>query len=71
MVNINLLENLVKQTLDTYGSNVVEVKTETKSEVEFKSIEQKILKALDEARATIDVSVAWFTNTIWEKDLFI
>lgn len=58
MVNISVLEKLVKNTLETYDSGVVEVKTEIKSEVEFKSIEQKILKALDEARATIDVSVA-------------
>lgn len=69
MVNINVLEKLVKQTLGTYDSGVVEAKTETKSEVEFKSIEQKILKALDEARATIDVSVAWFTNTTLQKKL--
>lgn len=68
MVNISVLEKLVKNTLETYDSGVVEVKTEIKSEVEFKSIEQKILKALDEARATIDVSIAWFTNTtLWKK----
>ena len=30
--------------------------------MEFKDIEQKILDALSEANATIDVSVAWFTN---------
>lgn len=67
MVNINVLEKIVKQTLETYDSGVIEVKT--KSEVEFKDIEQKILKALDEARATIDVSVAWFTNTTLQKKL--
>lgn len=69
MVNIEALEKVVKKTLDTYDSGVVEVKTETKSEVEFKSIEQKILKALDKARAIIDVSVAWFTNTTLQKKL--
>ena len=69
MVNINVLEKIVKQTLETYDSGVIEVKTKTKSEVEFKDIEQKILKALDEARATIDVSVAWFTNTTLQKKL--
>lgn len=69
MVNINVLDKIVKQTLETYDSGVIEVKTKTKSEVEFKDIEQKILKALDEARATIDVSVAWFTNTTLQKKL--
>lgn len=69
MVNINVLEKIVKQTLETYDSGVIEVKTKTKSEVEFKDIEQKILKALDEARATIDVSVDWFTNTTLQKKL--
>ncbi len=69
MVDISVLEKLVKNTLETYDSDVVEVKTETKSEVEFKSIELKILKALDEAQAIIDVSVAWFTNTTLQKKL--
>lgn len=69
MVNISDLEKLVKKTLDTYVSGVDEVTTEIKSEVEFKDIEQKILKALDEARASIDVSVAWFTNTTLQKKL--
>ena len=69
MVNIETFEKVVRKTLDFYGSGVVEVKTKTKSEVEFKCIEQKILKALGEARATIDVSVAWFTNTTLQKKL--
>lgn len=69
MVNIETLEKVVKKALDSYNSGVIEVQTETKSEVEFKSIEQKILSALDEAQATIDVSVAWFTNTTLQKKL--
>lgn len=69
MVNIETLEKVVKKALDSYNSGVVEVQTETKSEVEFKGIEQKILSALEEAQATIDVSVAWFTNTTLQKKL--
>ena len=69
MVNIDTLEKVVKNVLESYKSGVVEVKTKTISEVEFKSIEQKILHALDEAQATIDVSVAWFTNTTLQKKL--
>lgn len=62
MVNVETLEDVVRKAIDTYESGVIEVQTETISEVEFKSIEQKILNALNNARATIDVSVAWFTN---------
>lgn len=69
MVNIETLEKVVKKVLDSHNSGVVEVKTETISEVEFKDIEQKILNALDEARATIDVSMAWFTNTTLQNKL--
>lgn len=69
MVNIETLEKVVNKALGSYGSGVVEVQKDTKSEVEFKSIEQKILRALDEAQATIDVSVAWFTNATLQKKL--
>lgn len=48
---------------------MTEVKTEIISAVEFKNIETKILAALDEAIATIDVSVAWFTNDTLQKKL--
>ena len=62
MVDIDTLDKEVKKSLDSYFSGVTEVKTEIISAVEFKNIETKILAALDEAIATIDVSVAWFTN---------
>lgn len=62
MVDIDTMDKEVKKTLDSYFSGVTEVKTEIISAVEFKNIETKILAALDEAIATIDVSVAWFTN---------
>ena len=58
MIDIGTLDNAVKKALNSYFSGVKEVKTEIISAVEFKNIENKILDALDEAIATIDVSVA-------------
>ena len=63
MIDIDTLDKEVKKSLDSYFSGVIEVKTEIISAVEFKNIEKKILDTLDEAIATIDVSVAWFTNS--------
>ena len=68
-VNIETLDKIVKSTLDKYYSGVTEVKTEIILQVDFQNIEQKILDALDEAQATIDVCVAWFTNTTLQKKL--
>lgn len=69
MVDINTLDKEVKKSLVSYFSGVTEAKTEIISAVEFKNIETKILAALDEAIATIDVSVAWFTNDTLQKKL--
>ncbi len=69
MVDIQMLDNIVKKSLDSYFSGITEVKTEIISSVEFKNIEKKILDALDEAIATIDISVAWFTNDTLQKKL--
>lgn len=69
MVDINTLNNVVKNALNGHYSGVTEVKTEKISAVEFNNIEKKILDALDEAIATIDVSVAWFTNNTLQKKL--
>lgn len=69
MVDIDTLDKEVKKSLNSYFSGVTEVKTEIISAVEFKNIEKKILDALDEAIATIDVSVAWFTNDTLQKKL--
>lgn len=69
MVDVKTLDNIVKKSLDSYFSGVTEVKTEIISAVEFENIEKKILDALDEAIATIDVSVAWFTNDTLQKKL--
>lgn len=69
MVGVKTLDNIVKKSLDSYFSGIAEVKTEIISTVEFKNIEKKILDALDEAIATIDVSVAWFTNDTLQRKL--
>lgn len=69
MVDINTLDNVVKKALDSYFSGVTKMKTDIISAVEFRNIEKKILEALDEAIATIDVSVAWFTNDTLQKKL--
>lgn len=69
MVDINTLDNVVKKALDSYISGVTKMKTDIISAVEFRNIEKKILEALDEAIATIDVSVAWFTNDTLQKKL--
>lgn len=69
MVDIDTLDKEVKKSLNSYFSGVTEVKTEIISAVEFKNIEAKILAALDEAIATIDVCVAWFTNDTLQKKL--
>lgn len=69
MIDIDILDNVVKKTLDSHFSGVIEVKTERISAVEFKNIEKKIPDALDDAIATIDVSVAWFTNETLQKKL--
>lgn len=69
MVDISTLDKVVRESLDSYFSGVREVKTEIISAVEFKNIEKRILDALNEAIATIDVSVAWFTNEVLQKKL--
>lgn len=69
MVDINTLDNVVKKALDSYFSGVTKMKTDIISAVEFRNIEKKILEALDEAIATIDVCVAWFTNDTLQKKL--
>ena len=69
MVTVEVLNSVVEKTLRSYYSGIVEVKTDIMSVAEFGIIEKKILDALDEAKATIDVSVAWFTNPNLQKKL--
>ena len=69
MVTVEVLNSVVEKTLRSYYSGIIEVKTDIMSVAEFGIIEKKILDALDEAKATIDVSVAWFTNPDLQKKL--
>lgn len=69
MVLPESLKGIIAEALNNYFSGVTEKKTDIISAVEFNNIERKILEALDEAMATIDVSVAWFTNTTLQKKL--
>lgn len=69
MVTVEVLNSVVEKTLRSYYSGIIEVKTDIMSVAEFGIIEKKILDALDEAKATIDVSVAWFTNPNLQKKL--
>lgn len=69
MITVEVLNSVVEKTLRSYYSGIVEVKTDIMSVAEFGIIEKKILDALDEAKATIDVSVAWFTNPNLQKKL--
>lgn len=68
MVSIETLDDVVNTTLDRYNSGIVIVTTEAITDVKFKDIENRIINVLEKAQATIDVSVAWFTNfTLQEK----
>ena len=69
MVDIDTLDCIVNKALEKYFSGVTVIKTDIISAVDFKNIEQKILNVLDQALATIDVCVAWFTNTTLQKKL--
>lgn len=62
MIDGKTLENSVSVLLDKYLSGVHEETIEIVSKVHFNAIESKILFALDEAKATIDLCIAWFTN---------
>lgn len=67
MVTIETLMEIVNKAIDGYNSGVVEIQTDIITEVEFHSIEQKIINALNEAQAMIDICVAWFTNETLQK----
>lgn len=69
MVSIELLKEIVEKTLDCYFSGVTEKHTDVMTTVSFNANEKKILDALDKALATIDVSVAWFTNPTLQQKL--
>lgn len=62
MIDGKTLERSVSILLDKYLSGVHEETIDIVSNVHFNAIESKILFALDEAKATIDLCIAWFTD---------
>ena len=62
MIDGKTLERSVSILLDKYLSGVHEETIDIVSNVHFNAIESKILFALDEAKATIDLCLAWFTD---------
>jgi len=62
MVTVESSEKEIIDVLNNYFSNVKGGNMQVRNEAYFASIESRICKALDEARATICVCVAWFTN---------
>lgn len=53
----------IHEALNLFFSNTTVGKMQKHNEAYFAGIEKRILEALDKAGATIDVCVAWFTNT--------
>ena len=62
MIDGKTLEKTIKTLLDEYFSGVHEETIVVDSKVHFKAIESKILQALETAKASIDLCIAWFTN---------
>lgn len=62
MVSAETCEKEVQEVLTHFYSKEVVGNMQVHNEAKFKEIEAKILSYLDEALASIDVCVAWFTN---------
>ena len=62
MVTKDELEKVIKKLLNEFFLGIIVVDNDIENEAHFKGIENKILNTLDQAKATIDVCVAWFTN---------
>ena len=62
MMDVKSCEEEVKKSLLGFFSGVTKGEMHPRNEAFFEGIAQKILDALDKAKATIDVCVAWFTN---------
>lgn len=56
------VEKSVKDCLNKYTSGVTTNDVKITSEAHFKGEESKVINAINSARATIDVCMAWFTN---------
>ena len=63
MVTAEYCEKEIYEALNHFFSNNTVGKMQIHNEAYFAGIEKRILEALDNAGATIDVCVAWFTNT--------
>lgn len=62
MIDGKTLEKTIKTLLDEYFSGVHEETIVVDSKVHFKAIKSKKLQALETAKASIDLCIAWFTN---------
>lgn len=62
MVSAEVCEKDIQEILTRFYSREVVGNMQVHNEAKFKEIESKILSYLDEALASIDVCVAWFTN---------
>ncbi|MEY8686523.1 phospholipase D-like domain-containing protein [Bacteroides sp. AN502(2024)] len=62
MVDGRALEDIINISLTKYLSGIHEEFVSTVSEVHFNDIENRILSALDSAKASVDLCMAWFTN---------
>lgn len=60
--NVENVEKSVKACLNKYTSGVTTNDVKITSEAHFKGEESKVINAINSARATIDVCMAWFTN---------
>jgi hypothetical protein len=69
MVAADFCEKEIVSALNAFFAHVTIGKMQGHNEAYFAGIEKRILEALDKARATIDVCVAWFTNEILRDKL--
>ena len=69
MVAAEDCEKEVIDVLNHFFNNTTKGTLKIHNEAYFADIEKRILSALDRAEATIDVCVAWFTNTILRDKL--
>lgn len=62
MFDGKVLEDIINIALAKYFSGIHEEVVSAASEVHFNDIESNILSALDSAKASVDLCMAWFTN---------
>lgn len=61
-VDVKTCEDAVKESLNGFFSGVTKGEMHPRNDAYFDGIAQRIIDALDKAKATINVCVAWFTN---------